>query len=327
MDKSYRELTMLAKQSISNIFFKILLSNIFISALLISSSFAQSIDIPTHKWGISFGNSKIFTGLRLNYRDHNVDKITGVNVTFWNSYDNEYAEVNGVSLGVMPDAGYLTGLQIGALGVSAKKDISGISLGLLGAGAGGDISGIGIGGLGLGSGGSMRGIFLGGLGVGCGGDISGILIGGLGAGAGGNLTGFSFGILGIGAGKNVSGITIGGLGAGAGGKISGITFGGLGVGAPAIRGLTLGGLGIGATDIKGISIAIGTIRIEDEEKEGNYSGIAASAFNYIKGEQTGVSIGIVNYAYKLNGFQFGLINYVRDNPDFLKILPLVNFNF
>ena len=90
--------------------------------------------------------------------------------------------------------------------------------------------------------------------------------------------------------------------------------------------MTLGGFGIGATDIKGVSIAIGTIRIEDEEREGKYSGIAASAFNYIKGEQTGVSIGIVNYAYKLNGFQIGLINYVRDNPDFLKILPLINFN-
>lgn len=295
--------------------------------LLISGSFAQSLDIPSHNFGISFGNSQNFTGLRFNYRDHHVDRITGINVTLWDSYENEHAEVRGMSLGVMPGGGYLSGLQIGVLGIAAEKDIKGISFGLLGAGSGGDVTGLGIGGLGIGCGGSMRGVFLGGLGVGCEGDISGILIGGLGAGAGGSLTGFTFGLLGVGAGHNITGINIGGLGAGAGERVSGITIGGLGVGAPAIRGLTIGGLGIGATDIKGVTIAVGTIRIEDEEREGSYSGFAASAFNYIKGEQTGVSIGIVNYTYKLNGIQFGLINYVRDNPDFLKILPLINFNF
>jgi len=295
--------------------------------LLVSSGFPQSLDIPSKSFGISIGNSKDFTGLRFNYRDHHVNKINGINITLWDSYENEKSEVTGMSLGIMPNAGYLNGIQFGALGVAAEKDITGISFGLLGAGSGGDITGFGIGGLGMGSGGSMRGVFLGGLGVGCGGDITGIIFGGLGAGTGGSLTGLGIGILGVGAGKNLTGINIGGLGAGAGENVSGITIGGLGVGSPSITGLTFGGLGIGATDIKGVSIAIGTIRIEDEESEGSYSGLAASAFNYIKGKQTGVSIGIVNYAYKLNGFQIGLINYVRDNPDLLKILPLINFNF
>ena len=181
---------------------------IIIGVIFISRSFAQSLDIPSHKFGISFGNSQTFTGLRFNYRDHQVDKITGLNVTLWDSYKNESSEVTGISLGMIPDAGYLKGVQIGALGVSGRKDITGISVGLLGAGSGGNITGLGIGGLGIGSGGSLRGVFMGGLGVGCGGDISGILIGGIGAGAGGNITGFSLGLLGIGAGHNMTGINI-----------------------------------------------------------------------------------------------------------------------
>lgn len=308
-------------------FFHILITLILLFFGFNSNVVSQSLDIPASEWGISFGNSKKFTGLRFNYRDHSVESIKGVNITLWDSYDNEFAEVNGISLGIMPSAGYINGFQFGIAGVAAEKELSGFSVGLIGAGCGGDISGVGIGGLGMGSGGSMSGIFLGGLGVGCGGDISGIIVGGLGAGAGGSLSGFSFGLLGVGAGHNVSGINIGGLGIGAGNKLTGITLGGLGAGSPSIRGLTIAGLGIGSTDIRGFSLAIGTIRIEDELGEGNYSGFAASAFNYIKGTQTGVSLGIVNYAYQLSGFQIGLINYVRDNPDFLKILPLVNFNF
>ena len=41
---------------------------------------AQSLDIPSSRWGISFGNSKNFTGLRFNYRDRDVEEITGINM-------------------------------------------------------------------------------------------------------------------------------------------------------------------------------------------------------------------------------------------------------
>jgi hypothetical protein len=62
-------------------------------------------------------------------------------------------------------------------------------------------------------------------------------------------------------------------------------------------------------------------------KKGRLTGVSISAFNQIKGYQSGVSIGIVNYAAKLHGIQIGLINYVRDNPKFLKVLPVINFRF
>ncbi len=65
---------------------------------------AQSFDIPSKHWGISFGNSKNFSGLRFNFRDRDVDRINGVNVTFWKSYENDYSEVHGISFGVIPEA-------------------------------------------------------------------------------------------------------------------------------------------------------------------------------------------------------------------------------
>ena len=38
---------------------------------------------PLEGLGPSFGNSKTFSGLRFNFRDSQVKRISGVNVTFW----------------------------------------------------------------------------------------------------------------------------------------------------------------------------------------------------------------------------------------------------
>ena len=63
------------------------------------------------------------------------------------------------------------------------------------------------------------------------------------------------------------------------------------------------------------------IRIEDN---GILTGLAASAFTYIKGLLNGVSLGVFNYAHEVSGIQIGLLNYVADNPPGLKILPIFN---
>ena len=60
---------------------------------------------------------------------------------------------------------------------------------------------------------------------------------------------------------------------------------------------------------------------------GQMIGLAVSAFNFIKGTQKGVAIGIVNYAWRLKGVQIGLVNIVRDNPAHAKVLPFINVNF
>ena len=89
-----------------------------------------------------------------------------------------------------------------------------------------------------------------------------------------------------------------------------------------ISGLTIAGFHARGEQIKGITLALGWVKVED-----NLSGFSASAFNQIKGTQTGVTLGIVNVAYELNGVQIGLVNYVRDNPRYRKILPIINANF
>jgi len=318
---------------------------------------AQSLNIPSKYYGLSVGNSKEFTGVRFNFRDNHVREINGLNFTLWKAgKQNTDAVVNGISVGIIPSAGYLKGIQLGIVGVAAEYEVKGISIGLLGAGSGKDLSGIGIGGLGIGSGGSLTGIFIGGLGAGAGGDVKGIVFGGLGAGAGGNMTGISLGILGAGAGGYINGIVIGGLGAGTGASASGIligglgvgtgedmtgivfggvgagcgkelkgvAIGGLGVGAPIVKGLVFGGFGTGGQDVQGVMLSGFWNQISSE---GSLTGLSASAFNLIKGNQTGISLGIVNYTWHLNGFQIGLINYVKDNPKFLKLLPIINAHF
>jgi len=269
----------------------------------------QSLDIPSKTWGISFGNSKSFTGLRFNFRDSQVQRVNGLNLTLWQPRkDNKDAVIQGLSFGTLPGGGYLRGIQLGILGVSAEKELKGISLGLLGAGCGGDVVGLTAGGLGAGCGGSITGLNLGGLGIGAGKDVTGTTIGGPGAGAGGSM----------------KGVNIGGVGVGAGERLTGLTLGGLAAGAPEVRGITIGGLAVGGNDVKGIQIAGGFIMINEG---GRLAGLAASSFNYIRGAQTGLAIGIVNYAYSVKGLQIGLVNIVRDNPRGLKVLPVFNTSF
>lgn len=351
-------------------FIVILLAVWFLNFHIAEISQAQSLDLSLKGYGISFGNSKNFNGLRFNLRDSQVEEINGLNFTLWQADDNEKATVRGISVGLSLEAGNLHGLMIGGLGVVAHKQLEGISVGLLGvgagrsvkgitlgglgAGSGEDITGIVIGGLGAGAGRSIKGITIGGLAAGSGEDITGVTIGGLGAGAGRNLKGLTVGLLGAGAGRDIVGVTLGGLAAGAGGNITGATLGLLGVGAGGnVTGISVGGVGIGAGNklrwinvggvgvaapmisgltvagfhargeqIKGVTLAFGWVKVE-----GNLSGFSASAFNQIKGRQTGVTLGIVNVAYELNGVQIGLINYVRDNPGYRKILPIINANF
>jgi hypothetical protein len=329
---------------------------IIITLLMVSPNIrSQSLDIPAKGYGISFGNSKKFSGIRFNIRDRHVEEIDGINLTLWRSKENKSAVVKGISIGIFPEAGRLNGIQIGGLGVSgdevsgitlglagagsegdlsgisigglgvgAGNDLSGFSIGLLGVGAGNEVSGISIGGLGAGAGTNCSGITIGGLGAGAGNNLRGITIGGLGAGAGNNAEGITIGGFGAGAGEKVTGITIGGLGAGSGNELSGIAIGGIGVGAPNIKGLAIGGLLCETQYFDGVALTLGRVKIK---KEGQFTGLNVAAFNQIEGRQNGLSVGVVNYAWKLNGIQIGLINYVRDNPKYLKVLPIFNAHF
>jgi len=376
---------------ISRLFFRPRSAWLIVVTVLIMpySAATQSLNIPSSRGGISFGNSKAFTGLRFNYRDRDVEYVNGINVTLWQPHESkQLSQIRGLSLGVLPGGGELSGIQLGLLGVSAQTNLRGISFGLLGIGGGAVVKGISIGGLGLGGGGIVSGLNIGGLGVGAGGILSGITLAGLGAGsggdvsglnlaglgfgaggdmrgitmagfgvgaaenvgglqlagfgigAGGNLTGISmaaFGVgaggditgisitgLGVGAGEKIKGITISGLGVGAGNELCGITLAGLGAGSRTLRGLTIAGIAVGGKELKGVQLALGTVRVADD---GCMSLFSASAFNHVQGIQSGLSIGLVNYARRLVGLQLGVINIVKDNPKYLRILPLFNAGF
>jgi len=302
---------------------------------------AESLDIPSSRWGISFGNSKNFTGLRFNFRDRGVERIRGVNVTFWTPRGrvSEEAVIDGLSLGLAPGGGTLRGVQVGWLGVGAAKGIRGLTFGLLGVGSGGSIKGITVGGLGVGADGDLAGITVGGLGIGADGNLSGINIGGLGIGADGDLVGINIGGLGVGASGDVRGINVGGLGLGSGGRLAGITVAGLGLGGATVSGLAVAGLGAGGKRIRGIvaaGIAAGGKDVRGVliagaftavSKGGEFRGLAFSPVNWHRGSQFGLSVGVVNYAWTLKGLQVGLVNIVRSNPPGLRVLPVFNAGF
>ncbi len=129
------------------------LCSAFLFSLIMGSSlWAQSLNFPSKDVGISIGNSKNFTVLRLNFRDKGVEKITGINLTLWHPKDNDSAVIQGLSVGLMAvGGGTIKGISFGGLGVGAQEKLSGFSAGLLGVGSGGNISGIAIGGLGAGA--------------------------------------------------------------------------------------------------------------------------------------------------------------------------------
>jgi hypothetical protein len=336
-----------------------------------NSAFPQGVGIPSKKGGIGFGNLERFTGIRFNFKDRNVDRINGINVTVWKMKDDseQTGTVNGISLGLPLAMGHANqnGVSVG-VGVAATEDLAGINIGVLGAGAGQNMTGFNFGGLGVGTGQHLRGVNIGGLGAGAGGDVSGLNIGGVGIGAGGNLSGVSFGGVGVGSGGNVTGINLAGVGIGAGGDLSGFSFALVGIGAgQRARGINIAGVGIGAgQELKGINVAVGGVgspkvkglvvamaaggvdvtgvmivpaffRVgggnnSDEngvvtEEEGIMRGLSVSAYNRIKGEQKGVALGVVNYTKRIKGFQFGLINIVRENPKGLRVLPIFNTRF
>ena len=119
-----------------SIFLKVKLPLVIITILFsfiyVDFSLSQSLDIPVKGYGISFGNSKKFAGLRFNFRDKRVDRIDGVNFTLWKAEENEDALMRGISLGILPEAGDMGYLQIG-FGVIAEYQLTGVTLGILGA--------------------------------------------------------------------------------------------------------------------------------------------------------------------------------------------------
>ena len=307
--------------------------------LPLASGAAQGLDLTVNHVGVAIGDIPRVTGLRLNFRDRNLERVDGVNVTIWSPYPNaRYSVVRGLALGLpATGAGEIDGVAAGLFGVGAEDRIRGIGIGGVGLGAGGRLEGLMIAGIGAGSGGGMSGIGIGGIGLGSGGDLHGLFVGGIGVGGGGDLVGIAIGGIGVGVGGNVRGLTVAGIAAGAGGDVEGITVAGIAVGAGGtLRGLSVAGIAVGAPRISGVAaaLAVGGQEVRGvvlapawfKIERGEVRGVSISSFNQIKGVQRGLAIGIVNYAWELQGVQVGLINIARNNPRGRQVLPIANWH-
>jgi len=329
----------------------------FISLLFSSTSYAQ-VNIGANETGLSIGNSRNWTGVRLNFRDVDVEEIRGVNITIWSPLEPATGTIRGVALGLpSTGAGTIEGLGLGLVGIAASDNLKGIMVGGIGAGAGNDITGIALGGLGLGAGGNIKGISFGGFGLGAGGDISGVAVGGFGLGAGGSITGVSFGgfglaagddikgasaaLFGLGAGNSIRGVGFAGFGMGAGDDIVGIHIAGFGMGAGGdMTGFHLAGFGLGAGGtIKGANFAligIGAQAIEGFNvsatmKSDRISGLAiAPGFARINpgGDLHGISLaGYHEVRGHTQGLTIGIVNYTRTlNGVQLGVINMVDQN-
>jgi hypothetical protein len=325
-----------------------------IAALAPALSAQETHSGPRVRKVLSIGHHPRVDGIRINYRDRDVDLVRGANITIWSPYEDfSGGQVIGAAIGLpITVAGDIRGVGLGLAGVGAEEKMRGIMLGGLGVGAGGDVRGLAVGGVGLGAGGSLRGIAVGGIGTGIGGDLRGMAVGGIGAGIGGSVRGMAFGGIGVGAGGSVRGITIGGVGVGVGGSVRGITVGGIGVGSGGgTHGITVGGIGVGtggtASGITVAGLGVGAPRIRGgaaamivatenargvviapalfrTERGGRLTGASLSSVNAIRGTQHGLTIGLVNYAERLQGVQIGVININKGASGPFKVLPFVN---
>ncbi|MBC8368194.1 hypothetical protein H8E52_12375 [bacterium] len=326
-------------------------STLILALLLLISSQAveaQSLDLAYKDYGLSFGNSKKFTGLRINLVDRDVERITGLNLTFWNPGNNPTAVYNGMTLALIgTKSQHIDGIALSGIGVTATEKIRGIAAGTLGVGAR-NFTGLALGlimvdvqehfrGVNISGGWTLTSNRLDGLafspGVTMAKQVRGVAIAGLFAGGEQSLTGLALGgcgvfstrlrglaIAGFGAGGEcVDGvvITLGGIG---GKQLNGIMLAGLGLGASEhIRGLAIGGILSFAPEVTGLTIgAMNGLYIDRIDLEDFLH------FKLANEKYTGLSIGLVNYSKNLNGVQLGLLNYAANNPKWLRLLPLLN---
>jgi hypothetical protein len=123
---------------------------------------------------------------------------------------------------------------------------------------------------------------------------------------------------------------------GAGGTIRHVSVAGLAIGASRIAGVAVAGGVLGSPEMKGVMIAGLWNRVRADEgwfgqrgrrveREARFTGVGISAFNQVRGHQSGLTIGLLNYAWTLDGLQLGLLNIVRDNPPARRVLPIINW--
>jgi hypothetical protein len=205
----------------------------------------RSLDIGVANTGVSIGNSAVWNGLRLNWRDVDVDRVTGLNLTIWRPGANPDFDMYGLALGILgPDAARTRGITIGIAGSVTHESMHGIALAGLAVVSEGELAGISLGGLAVVTGRRAAGVQISGLGTVSRGDLLGINVSGLGTVARGRMVGLNLGGLAVVGSRGLYGVNLGGLAA-VGGPMGGLSLGGLAVVSEAdILGLAAGALAV-----------------------------------------------------------------------------------
>jgi hypothetical protein len=312
-----------------------------------------AINLGIQRFGLSLGNSSRWNGIRVNLSDRAVREVNGLNLALWRPLRNRFAVYRGISLGVFPYGASFAGVTLGLGGVVAERSLSGLNLGGLGLVANRDLRGINVSGLGTVSQGAMYGVNLAGLGTVAQGDMVGlnlaglgtvsqrrmrwVSLGGLATVAEGSIEGVSAGGLAVVTQGDLRGITGAGLAAVAQGRVEGLTVAGLAVvgegsitgltvtlgaveSAAAVRGLAMAGYRIKSPLVQGVVVPVAWLRAQ------RLDGLSVSVYNRVVNQQHGLTIGLVNYAKALHGFQLGVVNIAGNNRAIARVLPVLNLH-
>lgn len=301
-----------------------------------------SLNLGFDNTGICFGNSAYHTGIRFNVVECGIKEVNGINFTFWKGKEktlNNFT-MNGVSLGVLPTVGKGCGLSLGVGGVVAKEELFGINFGGLAVVSAGSLKGVNFGGLAaIAAEGGMAGINYGTLAAVSGAEMKGINMAGLACVSGSSMAGINIGGLACVAGANMTGVNIGGLALVGRNGITGINVGGIAIVAEdnditglnitlgkmvtkqAIKGINFAGYKIEAESAAGLCISCAWIDTDDLE------GLSIAPFIRTYNKNSGLSIGIVNYAEELQGIQIGLLNIAKNNALGTIVFPFINAHF
>ncbi|MFI5246117.1 MAG: hypothetical protein ACHQQR_12870, partial [Gemmatimonadales bacterium] len=105
------------------------------ASLAAASSAVFSQESKPARAPISIGNYPSVNGLRLNFRDSDLERVNGVNITVWEPYEPASGTVTGMAIGLaLTGASEIHGLATGIFGVSASRKLSGLTLAPIGAG-------------------------------------------------------------------------------------------------------------------------------------------------------------------------------------------------
>ncbi|HEX4932878.1 MAG TPA: hypothetical protein VFV33_06855, partial [Gemmatimonadaceae bacterium] len=60
----------------------------------------RALNIGPNRTGLSIGDSREWTGVRLNFRDTRLRRVTGINATVWNPKEGGEGDITGIALGL-----------------------------------------------------------------------------------------------------------------------------------------------------------------------------------------------------------------------------------